>query len=350
MKLLAGFLAAALAQDEDRWGYYDYYGNSNVGKSQNSQSHGVGPLAIGRSEGIMGNGRICWECSERNYGHCLGGTAMVGDATRHGATYCTGEDYFCYANERRIIRHDGNDFNFEFGGPWTAQAASTYQEESVAFGSSNMNQNTNIKVEMGCQQPMACLRQQNKNYQIDMGQLFFGSAGPIAKGPAGAFAGNVREGMCRLGLNWVNYSNGNHASDNYRENNWRPGVANNDDRRYGAPDHHYHFGRGTESVCHFCCDPLLEMADGDTNPLTPGDYFGCNFNHFATNADISATNTVDENGNLAGNRYTLRHTIWDKKTWYNNMQYHGMFRNPHSQYAHKTMVHNLGGPDPNTTG
>jgi len=47
MKLLAGFLAVALAQDSDRWGYYDYYGNAD-GKSQTSQT-GVAGQQVGNA-------------------------------------------------------------------------------------------------------------------------------------------------------------------------------------------------------------------------------------------------------------------------------------------------------------
>merc|ERR1712186_27133 len=109
----------------------------------------------------LGNGRICWQCSERSYGECLASTPTIGDVKRHGAAYCTGEEYFCYIAERRIIRHDGNDYNLEKGQPWSSGSAGLYQEENAAFASSNMTPNTNIKVEMGCQQPLACLRQMN---------------------------------------------------------------------------------------------------------------------------------------------------------------------------------------------
>merc|ERR1739848_702195 len=58
---------------------------------------------------VIGNGRICWNCNERNYGDCLNtGGPNLGDPARHGASYCIGEEYFCYIQERRIIRHDGN--------------------------------------------------------------------------------------------------------------------------------------------------------------------------------------------------------------------------------------------------
>ena len=172
-----------MAQDSDRWGFYDYYGNAG-GKSQTSQTGIDGQLMQSQARGTLGNGRICWHCSERSYGHCLGGTAMIGDPKRHGAAYCTGEDYFCFASERRIIRHDGNDYNFEYGQPWSEGpvTAPVYQEENINHASSNMSKDTNIKVEMGCQQPHSCLRQMNMNYKIDMGMPVSPSLRSAARG------------------------------------------------------------------------------------------------------------------------------------------------------------------------
>jgi len=343
MKLFAGFLAAALAQEEgsDRWGYYDYYVDSSVGKSQNSQSHGLGPLMTNRAEGIMGNGRICWQCQERSYGHCLASNPTNGDVHRHGAAYCQGEDYFCYINERRIIRHDGNDYNFEFGQPWSSNGANTYQEENIDHATSNSNQNTNIRVDMGCQQPMACLRQQNMNYKIDMGLPFHTmSSVPIDTYPVAKYPGLVREGSCRLGKDWLDYASGVHDSDNWRLLNWR---SINIDRRFGAVEHHYHYGKGTESNCHYCCDPLLEFSDADSNPATPYDYFGCNYNAVAAGQlTISSGGTVDGAGNVAANVFINRHQDWTVPVWYDNRQYHGMFRNPHTQFPRKTMTYNFG--------
>merc|ERR1712193_269347 len=150
-RLLAGLAAIALAQEEtvvedspaaeeagigrtgdddageDRgYGYYDYhgYGSSSYGnhaygghvdhgygsgygsnqgygydgyydgKSQNSQTHGLGTLIVNRVEGIMGNGRICWQCNENSYSDCIVSNPVTGDSNRHGAAYCIGEEYF----------------------------------------------------------------------------------------------------------------------------------------------------------------------------------------------------------------------------------------------------------------
>lgn len=342
MKLLAGFLAAALAQDSDRWGYYDYYGNS-VGKSQTSQTGINGQLnASGQAGGTLGNGRICWQCAERSYGECLAGSASNGDPVRHGAAFCTGEEYFCFISERRTIRHEGNDLNFEQNQPWSSNTNAVYQEENINHASSNMTPNTAIRVEMGCQQPMACLRQQNMNFQIQMGNsFFFGSGSVPGTGLPVAHSGLAREGSCRLGKDWVDYMNGMTDTDNWRMDSWQSGISDVD-RRYGAVENHYHFGKGTESVCHYCCDPLLEFSAGDSDPTTPYDYMGCNFNAVSGGAsDITTSGNVDT-GDLAGNAFLVRQHNWLSPVWYNSAQYHGTFRNPHTQYPHKTMSHNTG--------
>jgi len=369
MKLIAGFLAAALAQDSDRWGFYDYYGNGNEvgGKSQSSQTGTTGQLAgnaagtaAGNTEaGILGNGRICWSCNERSYGTCLGAFDMsatsknIGDMKRHGAMYCTGEDYFCFISERRIIRHDGNDYNYEKGQPWSAGTLVTtvYQEESIAFGTSNQSKNTNIKVEMGCQQPMACLRQMNQNYKIDMGMPYHHTTVPLVTSAAAKFAGLAREGLCRLGKDWVDYASGVHAGDNWRERHWRGDTVTTPtnptrgfDRRYGAGENHYNYGKGTESVCHYCCDPLLEFS-GSTGLY---DYKGCNFNALSSSAAaIESTGADVATGTLAVNLFLNRQQNWESPVWNDNRQYHGMFRNPHSHYPRKTITTNTGGAHPN---
>jgi len=288
----------------------------------------------------MGNGRICWHCNERSYGHCLGAAPVIGDEVRHGAAYCIGEEYFCYISERRIIRHDINDYNFEIGQPWSTNGPTVYQEENIDHATSNQNQNTNIRVEMGCQQPMACLRQQNMNYKIDMGISFFQSGTiPVNTHPVAKYPGLNREGSCRLGNDWLDYANGVHASDNWRNLHWR--MIDPQDRRYGAVEHHYHYGKGTESVCHYCCDPLLEFAD-DSNTATVYDYNGCNFNAVsAGQGTLSDGDFVDSQSSLHTNVFINRHQIWDTPVWYDHRQYHGMFRNPHTQFPRKTMSYNI---------
>lgn len=275
---------------------------------------------------------------------------VVGDIVRHGAAYCTGEDYFCYISERRHIRHDGNDYNFEMGQPWslgTSGVHTLYQEENDNFATANRVKNTNIKVEMGCQQPMACLRQMNMNFKIEMGNPYHVSPAnvPLVTLPV-VHGGLAREGSCRLGKDWQDYAYGSHSSDNYRNGNWQ---NINSDRRYGAPANHYHFGKGTESYCHFCCDPLIEFAatGGNTSPTSPYDYPGCNFNHVNSATDITASGNVDGTGTLTGNAFLERHHNWESPVWYHDEQYHGTFRNPHTQYPHWVEAGNTGGNHPN---
>jgi len=368
MKLIAGFLAAALAQETDRWGYYDYYGNGHAhdAKHQSSQTGTEGQLAgnfagdaTGNTEhGILGNGRICWSCSERSYGTCLSvfdtatDSKNIGDQARHGAMYCTGEDYFCFISERRVIRHDQNDYNFEQGQPWSSGTQTVYQEESISFSTSNQLKATNLRVQMGCQQPMACLRQMHQNYKIDMGLPFHTKETiPIATSAAAKFAGLAREGLCRLGADWVDYASGQHSGSNWRDGHWIGGSVRGTDRRYGAVEHHYNYGKGTESVCHYCCDPLLEFSD--SSGLY--DYKGCNFNAVLPNdllvsdSTISidgATTNVAESADLEDNIFIERQQNWESPVWNNNGQYHGMFRNPHTHYPRKTVTTNTGGaPD-----
>lgn len=365
-----------MAQYEDQWGSYDFYGNPGQ-KSQSSATHNgathvhsgmqvngnliqtglplAGPVvsspahdgtigAIGfnpRTSGSLGNGRICWHCSETSYGLCLSSysASHLGDSVRHGASYCQGEDYFCFISERRIIRHDGNDYNFEMGQPWSEGTnIPVYQEENTggAHTTSNTTKNTKIRVEMGCQQPSACLRQMNMNYKIDIGLPFHTmTARPIATNPAAKFAGLAREGLCRLGKDWLDYASGQHAL-----NKWSQISDGFNDPRYGAGEHHYNFGKGTESVCHYCCDPLLERTGS-----TPYSYNGCNYDAIGTDTTTissatAALQNVDGDGDISGNVFINRQQQWDTPIWYNAQQYHGMFRNPHTQYERTVKAHN----------
>lgn len=353
-----------MAQYEDQWGSYDFYGNPGQ-KSQSSATHNgathvhsgmqvngnliqtgaalpaqngvIGSIGFNpRTSGSLGNGRICWHCSETSYGLCLSSysASHLGDSVRHGASYCQGEDYFCFISERRIIRHDGNDYNYEMGQPWSAGTSiPVYQEQNTGVhATSNVTKDTKIRVEMGCQQPSACLRQMNMNYKIDMGMPFHTmTAIPIATNPAVKYPGLAREGLCRLGLDWLDYASGQHNL-----NKWSQVSDGFTNPRYGAGEHHYNFGKGTESVCHYCCDPLLERTG-----TTPYSYNGCNYDAIGTDlTTISASNNVDGGGTLSNNAFIKRQQQWDTPIWYHAGQYHGMFRNPHTQYPRTVMAHN----------
>lgn len=349
MKLLSGLILAARAQE--LWGdYYNYNYNSGItydGKSQHVDD-GVAGHQKASSTSLEGNGRICWHCSSRNYADCVAAATdpAEGDTVRHGAAYCVGEDYFCYISERRIIRHDGNDFNFEKGQPWSTGTATTYAEDNV--DNSDIKE---LKVDMGCQQPNACLRQQHQNYQIQLGHSFFSNtiidAVPVSKTP------NLnREGMCRLGREWLDYARGN-GHDHQWNKAQADGNRFNDeedthDRRYGYTQNHHHMGKGTESVCHYCCDPYLERVAG---------FYGCNYdavinvgNNLFQPDVMSSSSTVDGEtpAGTDGNLFRVRSRTYDSPVWSNAQQYHGPFRNPHSQYPRKTYAGNAGSPLPNS--
>ena len=158
------------------------------------------------------------------------------------------------------------------------------------------------------------------------------TAVPIATYPAAKYPGLAREGLCRLGKDWLDYANGEHASDN-----WRSQTDGFPDRRYGAVEHHYNYGKGTESVCHYCCDPLLERTSSGVYAFN-----GCNYDAILTSVNTISTGgtNVDGGGTLTNNVFINRQQKWDSPVWYNGGQYHGMFRNPHTQYPHKVMAHN----------
>jgi len=368
-------MALASAQEDqeaDRgiygYGSYDYYGggysSGYYGKSQTSQSGNVldnGNLVNkSQTQGIVGNGRVCWQCNEKSYSECLAAdasNAANADPVRHGAVYCQGEEYFCYIHERRIIRHDGNDYNFEKGAPWSSNSETTYQEENNVSNRSNSNKskNTQIRVQMGCQQPQACLRQMHQNYKIEIGKSWFNVAAasnplvtlPVYHNQLG------REGLCRLGDDWQDYASGHispASADFWRKHEWRnspdesnPLSGTDGDRRYGAVEHHYHYGKGTESVCHYCCDALLEYVDPDTSGLSPYDFYGCNYYAADTAAEISASATINgvhlaDSNNLATNLFINRQQNFKSPVWYHGDQYHGMFRNPHTQYPRSPLL------------
>jgi len=359
MKLLAGLMALASAQEADQgadrgfYGSYDYYGGY-YGKSQaipmgDSDTLGM-KVASNQNKQPLGNGRECWQCNEKSYGECLGADSNASnDPVAHGQVYCKGEEYFCYIHERRIIRHDGNDYNFEVGQPWSAGVVPvTYQEENQRTDISNSNKtpNTNIRVQMGCQQPQACLRQQHQNYKIEIGKTWYnGASNRLHTLPAG-HVGLAREGLCRLGDDWNEYAVGgtNAATDTWRKHEWRNSPTNSNplhdtDRRYGAVRPYHHYGKGTESVCHYCCDALLEY---DLTGNTPCNYYaitGVDANLGAFSATVNTVDTADS-GNIDSNIFLKRQEYWNNPTWYHADQYHGMFRNPHTQYK-RTYIDNI---------
>ena len=53
-------------------------------------------------------------------------------------------------------------------------------------------------------------------------------------------------------------------------------------RPNGFPENHYHGGKGTESVCHFCCNPTSSDGMFCNRKLLDGTE---NFNQFAQSAN-----------------------------------------------------------------
>ena len=98
MKLLAGLMALASAQEADQgadrgiYGSYDYYGGY-YGKSQgipmgDSDTLGM-KVASNQNKQPLGNGRECWQCNEKSYGECLGADSNASnDPVAHGQVYC----------------------------------------------------------------------------------------------------------------------------------------------------------------------------------------------------------------------------------------------------------------------
>lgn len=328
MKVILLFQSLVFSQDAVDY-YQNWYADIDAGRSQVSQSEGTSNFVASVAR-TLGNGRICWTCdSDQGYSACLAGTAS------QGPVYCQGEDYFCFISERRIIRHDENDFNFEFGAPWSAASARFHQERLNGFAA---NSDGMIKITMGCQQPLSCLRQQWQNYQIVMGKTFYHGYNATKVDEAyvpAASQTEVRSGLCRHHRAWQDYASGimtGEMDDEWRRFSWmgensQSGNGKNaqngwGDRRFGATENWQHRGKGTESVCHFCCDPYLEFNSN-----------GCN--HVAATA---FKNAVGSSGVLNGaaveaNIYLAQPSNSNSFAWSGPNQYHGAFRNPHTQVA-----------------
>ena len=86
------------------------------------------------------------------------------------------------------------------------------------------------------------------------------------------------------------------------------------DRRYGAVEPHYHYGKGTESVCHYCCDALLEY---DLTGDKPCNYFAITGVDSELGAISNAVNTVDTaaSNNMDSNIFLKRQEYWNNPTW-----------------------------------
>ena len=140
-------------------------------------------------------------------------------------------------------------------------------------------------------------------------------------------------------------------------------------RPNGFPEQHYHGGKGSESVCHFCCNPassdgmfcnrrLLDntpaISATPLNPTNQGTY-GLTFSNGAGNwmkSDVTqkysdTTSGTSDNRNLFVDTNYVRadnpslkiletpmaNAYNTNSAWMSEHRYHGMFRNPDSQVS-----------------
>ena len=152
----------------------------------------------------------------------------------------------------------------------------------------------------------------------------------------------------------------------HERESWYNGMRPN-----GFPDQHYHGGKGTESVCHFCCNPatsdgmfcnrrLLDNAGSDSSPVfTYGDSatdnsLGLLFSHGVGQwmlYDNNADKWVKDGDSDERNRFVdpdlrraddpnlkilntpMANSYNTGAKWLSEHRYHGMFRNPETQVS-----------------
>ena len=115
MKLLAGLMALASAQEAEQgadrgfYGSYDYYGGY-YGKSQgipmgDSDTLGM-KVASNQNKQPLGNGRECWQCNEKSYGECLGADSNASnDPVSRGQVYCKVRNKHSIYFNSVLLRH-----------------------------------------------------------------------------------------------------------------------------------------------------------------------------------------------------------------------------------------------------
>jgi len=393
----------------DEHSVYDcFYGNdSSVG----------GDPSIPRVEVCQGQDYFCFFHERRQIGHYMNRREKYID---HQAS--TRNDLFLarvYNEAFNIYRADSG---LGAGGVGTYLPRDTSRVTSIPHETDVLRPKTSIHVMAGCQQPQACLRQQMQNLPITIGIQFMGSHSSTANTANDAIWGanqalptsrrNAREGLCRLGRDWTYYSGHMWNYDDtptaatadftteetaldtlnaitattltadelqtlktqniadghsfwFNRESWYDGMRPN-----GFPDIHYHSGKGTESVCHFCCNPasddgwfcnrrLLDAATGanhvntDANlvyadgagswmPRSVDEAGGTINNQFASQNYRRADNNELRTGttpalggflvtnNWQGQRYSDVATEGTTAQYRSN-RYHGTFRNPETQ-------------------
>jgi len=374
MKVLSSILAMATAQ----WDGFNYDDYSDVGKNQASQVSVNDVLNMNGASGqtaanyaannhYLGNGLKCFYCNERSVSACF---------TRSTFSVCQGQEYFCFFHERRKISHFFNRRekyidNFASGNTDVFLARSANEAFNLASGglvtSDRDAPQTLVHVMAGCQQPQACLRQQSQNNPITIGVKFYGNPGDLIQQNENALPTsrrNVREGLCRLGKDWTYYS-GHHwyYDDNGQTANSSPNTRAHELTAAQADGHQFydereswyngmrpngfpqerHGGKGTESVCHFCCNPVVdgnycnrEYLDDTASASQDADFIystGTRGSWYNGNADLANSVRADNEG-LSYNNTPLRNG-WDLANagWSSNQRYHGMWRNPETQVA-----------------
>merc|ERR1712026_497696 len=377
MKVLSSILAMATAQ----WDGFNYDDYSDVGKNQISQ---VSVQDIAQLNGLsagtqlnnynlpnhyLGNGLKCFYCNERSVGDCF---------TKSTFSVCQGQEYFCFFHERRKISHFFNrrekyidhfasDKNDVYLARSANEAFNLKPSSNVAYPVTTdvVEPQTLVHIMAGCQQPQACLRQQSQNNPITIGVQFYGSgSATIGQSSLPTSRRNVREGLCRLGKDWTYYS-GHHwyYDNNSKTTNSSPNGRAHELTAAQADGHQFydereswyngmrpngfpqerHGGKGTESVCHFCCNPVVDgnycnrdFLDNhaSTSQITDFVYSsGTNGGWYNGATDLASSVRAD-NEALTYNNTPLRNS-WDLANagWISNQRYHGMYRNPETQVA-----------------
>merc|ERR1711937_548249 len=378
MKVLSSILAMATAQ----WDGFNYDDYSDVGKNQVSPVSVNDVLNLNGATGgtatnyakdnhYLGNGLKCFYCNERSVGECFSLSTF---------SVCQGQEYFCFFHERRKISHFFNRRekyidHFASGNTDVFLARSANEafnlkpSNNVAYPvtTDRDSPQTLVHVMAGCQQPQACLRQQSQNNPITIGVKFYGGGGETIIQNENALPTsrrNVREGLCRLGKDWTYYS-GHHwyydnngqtanSSPNTRAHELTAAQADghqfydereswyNGMRPNGFPQER-HGGKGTESVCHFCCNPVVdgnycnrEYLDGHKSDSQDADFIyssGTKGGWYNDQTTLSGAVRADNEG-LEYQNTPLRGG-WDLANagWSSNQRYHGMWRNPQTQVA-----------------
>jgi len=145
----------------------------------------------------------------------------------------------------------------------------------------------------------------------------------------------------------------------HERESWYNGMRPN-----GFPDQHYHGGKGTESVCHFCCNPASSdgmfcnrrlLDNTSAEPLqggTSGAFYGVQFadgsgNWFkldpsqawdGTNADQRSLFVDPDLVRADDPDLNILHTPMANSyntnaAWLSEHRFHGMFRNPETQVS-----------------